>query len=49
MGKSKSSNNQRSDSRNPNNTAYRASVDNRANQLNPNNREYKEDSDEEEE
>ena len=49
MGKSKSSNDQRSDSNNPNNPAYWASVDNRADQLNPNNQEYKEDSDKEEE
>ncbi len=34
MGKS---NNDRSNSMNPNNPAYNASVDNRANQLNPNN------------
>lgn len=38
MGKS---NDDRSNSRNPNNPAYKASVDNRSNQLNPNNREYK--------
>ncbi|MBN1803500.1 MAG: hypothetical protein JW891_18465 [Candidatus Lokiarchaeota archaeon] len=42
MGKNRSSNDDRSDSMNPNNPAYQASVDNRSNQLNPNNPEYKE-------
>lgn len=42
MGKKQySRNDQRSNSMNPNNPAYRASVDNRANQLNPNNAEFK--------
>ena len=36
-----SSNDQRSNSMNPNNSAYWASIENRANQLNPNNDEYK--------
>lgn len=44
MGKS---NDDRSNSMNPNNSAYCASIDNRSNQLNPNNEEYKEDSDKE--
>ncbi|MBA7672785.1 hypothetical protein ES703_80972 [subsurface metagenome] len=46
MGKQRSSNDNRSNSKNPNNPAYKASVENRSNQLNPNNPEYK---DEEEE
>jgi len=43
MGKNHSSRDQRANSMNPNNSAYRVSIDNRANQLNPNNEEYKED------
>lgn len=42
MGKKQfSSNEQRSNSLNPNNRTFRASVENKANQLNPNNEEYK--------
>ena len=41
MGKNRSSNDDRSDSMNPNNSAYQAAMDNRANQLNSNNEEYK--------
>ena len=37
-------NDDRSNSMNPNNSAYQASQDNRSDQLNPNNSEYKEDS-----
>ena len=37
----RTSNDDRSDSMNPNNPAYWASVENRADQLNPNNPEYK--------
>lgn len=37
MGKNRSSNDDRSDSLNPNNPASKASRDNRSNQLNPNN------------
>ena len=40
MGKGRSANDDRSDSMNPNNPAYQASVDNRADQLNPNNPAY---------
>ena len=40
MGKRSSRNNQRSNSMNPNNPAYKASRDNRSNQLNPNNTSY---------
>lgn len=36
-----SSNDQRSNSMNPNNSAYWTSIENRANQINPNNDEYK--------
>ncbi|WP_457557941.1 hypothetical protein [Candidatus Harpocratesius sp.] len=36
----RNSNNNRSDSKNPNNSAYSASINNRANQLNPNNFRY---------
>ncbi|MHA2064686.1 MAG: hypothetical protein ACXABY_09960 [Candidatus Thorarchaeota archaeon] len=36
----RSSNDDRSDSRNPNNPAYQASVDNRADQLNPDHEAY---------
>lgn len=42
-----SSNDQRSNSMNPNNPAYWASVGNRTNQLNPNNEEFKRDSEKE--
>ena len=41
-------NDDRSNSMNPNNSAYNASQDNRSDQLNPNNSEYKEDSKDEE-
>jgi hypothetical protein len=41
MGKSRIANDDRSDSRNPNNPANKAARDNRSNQLNPNNPEYK--------
>jgi len=37
----RTSNDDRSDSKNPNNPAYQASVDNRSDQINPNNPEYK--------
>ena len=37
---SRSANDDRSDSMNPNNDAYDDSMDNHANQLNPNNEEY---------
>ena len=37
----------RSNSMNPNNSAYHASMDNRSDQLNPNHPEYKDDQDEE--
>ena len=43
MGKN---NDDRSNSMNPNNAAYDASMDNHSNQLNPNNSEYKGDSEE---
>lgn len=46
MGKNRSSNDDRSDSKNPNNSAYQSAVDNRSNQLNPNNPEYEDDSEE---
>jgi len=39
-------NDDRSNSMNPNNQAYLASVDSRSNQLNPNHPEYKDDQDE---
>lgn len=39
------SNDDRSNSMNPNNPAYQASLDNRSNQLNSNNQEYKDDDD----
>ncbi|WP_445363188.1 hypothetical protein ACJJIQ_23640 [Microbulbifer sp. ANSA003] len=42
---SRDPNDDRSDSMNPNNDAYWASLDNRADQLNPNNPEYKGDVD----
>ena len=38
-------NDDRSNSMNPNNVAYNASMDNRSNQLNPNHSEHKDDSD----
>ncbi len=44
MGKN---NDERSNSMNPNNPAYQASMDNHSNQLNPNHSEYKDDSEEE--
>ncbi len=44
MGKS---NDDRSNSMNPNNSAYQASMDNHSNQLNPNHSECKDDSEEE--
>ena len=47
MGKGKSSNDDKSDSMNPNNPSYKASVDSRSNQLNPNNPEYKGEEEEE--
>ena len=40
-------NDDRSNSKNPNNPAYQASHDNRSDQLNPNNPEYKGDTEEE--
>lgn len=45
---SKSSNDDRSDSMNPNNDAYWDSLDNHANQLNPNHDEYQGADDEDE-
>lgn len=48
MGSKKySSNDQRSNSLNPNNPSYEASHDNQSNQLNPSNEEYKGDIEEE--
>ena len=48
MGSKKySSNDQKSNSLNPNNSVYEASQDNRSNQLNPNNEEYNKDVEEE--
>ncbi len=38
---SQRSNDQRSNTKNPNNPAYKKAMDNRANQLNPNNSRYK--------
>ena len=52
MGKGKGGrtpNDDRSDSKNPNNPAYQASEDNRSDQLNPNNPEYKGEETEEDE
>ncbi len=46
MGKNRSSNENRSDRKNPNNPAYQAAMDNRSNQLNPNNTEHEGDSEE---
>lgn len=43
MGRKNSPNNQRFNSKNPNNPLYKASTDNRSNQINPNNPEYKRD------
>ncbi len=43
---SRSSNDERSDSLNPNNEAYHAAMDNHADQLNPNNEEYEHSRDE---
>ena len=40
-------NDDRSNSMNPNNPVYQASMDNRSDQLNPNHPEYKDDQDEE--
>lgn len=45
-GKGRSSNDDRSDSMNPNSPSYQASTDNRSDQLNPNNPEYKGDDEE---
>ena len=45
-GKGRSSNDNRSDSMNPNNPSYQASTDNRSDQLNPNNPEYNGDDEE---
>ena len=41
MSKRRSSNDDRSDSMNPNNPAYQDSLDNRSDQLNPNNEKYR--------
>ena len=46
-GKGRSSNDNRSDSMNPNNPSYQDSTDNRSDQLNPNNPEFKGDDEEE--
>ena len=46
MGKNRSPNDDRPDSKNPNNPAYQSAMDNRSNQLNPNNPEYEDDSEE---
>lgn len=46
---SRTPNDDRSDSMNPNNDAYHDSEENRSNQLNPNNNEYRGDRDETEE
>ena len=43
-----SSNDQRSNSMNPNNPTYWDSIENKANQLNPNNEEYKDEEEKEE-
>ena len=45
-GRGRSSNDDRSDSKNPNNPSYQASTDNRSDQLNPSNPEYKGDDEE---
>jgi len=47
-GGGRSSNDDRSDSKNPNNPSYHASVDNRADQLNPNNERHQGSDDEDE-
>jgi len=44
----KSSRDQRSNSKNPNNVSYKAAMDNRSSQLNPNNEAYESSEDEEE-
>lgn len=46
---SRTPNDDRSDSMNPNNDAYEAAQDNRSNQLNPNNDNYQGDDDSDEE
>ena len=48
MSKRRSSNDDRSDSMNPNNPAHQDSLDNRSDQLNPNNERYEGDEEEEE-
>ncbi len=48
MSKRRSSNDDRSDSMNPNNPANQDSLDNRSDQLNPNNERYQGDEEEEE-
>ncbi len=48
-GKERTSNDDRSDSMNPNNPAYQASIDNRADQLNPDHPKHKGSDEEEEE
>ncbi len=48
MGKDRTPNDDRSDSMNPNNSAYQDAQDNHADQLNPNNEEYKGDDEEKE-
>ena len=48
-GGGRSSNDERSDSMNPNNPAHQASVDNRSDQLNPNNERYEGEEDDQEE
>ena len=47
MSQRRSANDDRSDSMNPNNAAYRDSVDNRADQMNPNNERNQGDDEEE--
>lgn len=49
MSKSSKSNDNRSNSMNPNNAAYQASMDNKSNQLNPDNDAYESSEDEEDE
>ena len=48
MSKDNKSNDDRSNSMNPNNDAYKAAMDNRSDQLNPNNDEYQSSIEEEE-
>ena len=48
MSKSSKSNDDRSNSMNPSNAAYQASMDNRSDQLNPNNEEYQSSEEEQE-